>query len=320
MIYIRYVRFTLKIIGFIASILLLLLIINYVRLNTTYILNQDMYNQALDVHGNNNNYVPQGLAYSSEYDVVLQTSYNAKHTVSMLYITDFKSGKLLKSLKLKELNDSDNINHVGGIATYKDTVWITNNYEVNEYDLKSILSTNDDFIKSRKNTKLTIRGDFCAFNDGKLYIGDFFLRPFYMVPDNNPLMYVYNYDEDINYNLPKFIISLPKMVQGLAITDDNKYIFTESFTNLINSKLEVYDDIFKNKKDTYNLNGKEIPYYKFSKDNLINTIKLPPMAEGIFYKEDNLYILFENSSDHYFFAFPKIKNIISLNKKYYSER
>ena len=130
-------------------------------------------------------------------------------------------------------------------------------------------------------------------------------------------MYVYEYKEKIDYDNPQYVVSLPKMVQGLAITEDDKYIFTESFTNLVSSKLEVYDDIFKYQSDTYKVNNKNIPYYKFSKNNLIKVTKIPPMAEGIFYKDNSLYIIFENSSNHYFFAYPKIKSIVSLDKKYY---
>ena len=69
--------------------------------------------------------------------------------------------------------------------------------------------------------------------------------------------------------------------------------------------------LFHNEK--YNLNGVDIPYYKFSKSNLIKNIKLPPMAEGIFYINNELYILFENSSNTYFYAFKKLKKIIKLN-------
>ena len=40
----------------------------------------------------------------------------------------------------------------------------------------------------------------------------------------------------------------------MVITDDNKFIFTESFTYLINSNLSIYDNILKKEKDTYKLN------------------------------------------------------------------
>ena len=60
------------------------------------------------------------------------------------------------------------------------------------------------------------------------------------------------------------------------------------------------------------LNGNDIPYYKFTKNNLDKKIKLPPMAEGMFNIDDNIYILFENSSDTYFYAFPKLRKIIKF--------
>lgn len=294
-------------------VLVSLLIVNYIRLNVTYMVYKSSFKRGFPIYGNTNNYVPQGLVYSSKYDIVLQTSYNAKHKVSMLYVINFKTGKLLKSLKLKEIDSSDNVNHVGGITTDNNTVWITNDYEVNEYSLDEVYSTDKDYIQSLKNTKLPVRGDFCYYNDNSLWIGDFCLSPFYKVPDNTPLVFKYDVD-NIDYNKPNLIISIPKMVQGMIIVDDT-FIFTRSFTNLINSDLSYYENVLNGKSDTYKLKGRRIPYYHFKKDNLIKNVKLPPMAEGLFSYENDLYISFENSSDHYFYAYPKNKNVIIYSNK-----
>jgi hypothetical protein len=85
------------------------------------------------------------------------------------------------------------------------------------------------------------------------------------------------------------------MVQGMAITEENNFVFTRSYTNLVNSKLTIYKDM--------------------TQENhvLLKKINLPPMAEGIFYKDNEIYILFENSADKYFFAYPKIKRIIKIS-------
>lgn len=288
-----------KVFIFIICIIILLLVLNYARINIRYFINKSSYIETLNIYGNKNNYVPQGLAYSKKYNVVMQTSYNSKHTVSMLYVIDFNTGNLLKELKLKEINDSDNVNHVGGITTDDNTVWISNDFEINEYSLDDIINTNNDYIKSNKNTKLLNRGDFCTYNNGILWIGDFYLKPFYPVKDNNPLLLGYEVN-NIDYNNPKYRISLPKMVQGLTFDDNNNFIFTRSFTYLINSDLVMYR---YNSKD------------KFNKSNKINNIKIPPMAEGLFYKDGYLYILFENSSNSYNYAYPKIKKIIKLDIK-----
>lgn len=306
----KYIRKFLKFILFFILFIILILIIDYIRLNIFYLVNKSNYIETIDIQGTKEKYVPQGLTYSDKYNIVLQTSYNSKHNVSMLYVTDFKSGKLLKELKLKEIDDSDNVNHVGGIATDNNKVWITNNYEVNEYNLEEIINTKKDYIKSLKNTKLPNRGDFCTYNDNILWIGDFFLKPFYDIKDDNPLLMGYKLDNSIDYSKPDYIISLPKMVQGMVITKDNKFIFSRSFTNLINSDLLIYDNVLDETADTYKLNNRNVPYYKFDKSNLIKKINLPPMSEELFEKDNELYILFENSSDAYFYAYPKINKII----------
>ena len=299
------------------GIILLILIIDYIRLNAAYLIHKKEYKETIDVQGNKNNYIPQGLAYSSKYNVVLQTSYNSKKKGSKLYITDFKTNKLIKELFLINQNGEKSNLHVGGIATDNEKVWITNDYKIEEYSLEEIMNTNQDKIKNQKEEKIPTRGDFCTYKNNKLWIGDFFLNPFYKVPDNNPLLMRYTVEDEINFQSPEVIISLPKMVQGMVITEKNHFLFTTSFTNLIQSELLVYDNVLKKKKETYNLNGKKIDYYKFTKEDKIKTMKLPPMAEGMFFKNNELYILFENSSNTYFYAYPKMKKIIKLKKEKY---
>lgn len=289
----KYIKKIIKVLLIIITSILLLLLIDYIRLNIFYIINKNNYIEIAQTQGNTNKYAPQGLTYSSKYNVILQTSYK-KNNASMLYIIDFETGTLIKELKLIETDDKENTNHVGGITTNEEKVWITNDYEINEYNLEEIITTNNNYIKSTKNTKIPNRGDFCAYNNNTLWIGDFYLKPFYNVPNNTPLLLGYETSENIDYNNPKYTIILPKMVQGMAITQENNFIFTRSYTNLINSDLIIYDDMTK---ETY---------------KKIKSIKLPPMAEGIFYKDNELYIVFENNSDKYFFAYPKIKKIIKI--------
>lgn len=309
----KYIKIFIKVILGIIGTIILILLLDFIRINIHYQLNKKDYKETIDVQGNKNKYTPQGLTYSDKYNVVIQTSYNSKHEVSKIYVTDFKTNKLIKELKLIDKDDNENIHHVGGITTDNETVFITSDYEIEEYSLDEILNTNNDYIKSISTTKLPIRGDFCTYKDNYLWIGDFYLDPFYPVPDNNPLLLKYNID-NINYNEPELIISLPKMVQGLVITDDNKFIVTRSFTYLINSDLSIYSNVYDN-EDKYLFNNKEVPYYKLDKSNKEKSIKLPPMAEELFEKDNKLYILFESSSDTYSKAYPKINKIIEFKTK-----
>jgi len=289
----KYLKIIIKIPVIILLTVLLILIIDYIRLNIFYIMHKNNYIEVADTQGNKNKYAPQGLTYSEKYNVILQTSYN-KNNVSMLYVIDFETGKLKKELELIEIDDKENHNHVGGIATNDELVWITNDYEINEYNLEEIMTTENRFIKSKKNNKLPNRGDFCAYKNNTLWIGHFYLKPFYDAPNDTPLLYGYDIN-NLDYSKPKYTITLPKMVQGMAITKENNFIFTRSYTNLVNSKLTIYKDM------------------TIENHVLLKELNLPPMAEGIFYKDNELYILFENNSDKYFFAYPKVKKIIKIS-------
>ena len=297
----------------IIGVILLLWITDYLIINIRYFLTKNNYTETITIQGNNNKYAPQGLAYSSKYNVVLQTSYNKKHQASRLYITDMKKNKLLKTLDLKDEKGIDNTTHVGGLTTDNKSVWITSDYKIFEYSLEEIMNTKKSFVQSKVTKNLPIRGDFCLYKNQTLWIGDFYLPFIYEVKDHNPLLLAYSL-ENINYDKPKLIISLPMMVQGMEINKNNEFVFTTSYSCFINSQLLIYKNVLKEKASTYKFKGNNIPYYKLTKEELISKRKLPPMAEEVFYKDNELYILFESSSDVYLPADPKIKRILKINK------
>jgi len=300
---------------FILGLILFLFLLNYARIIIFYMYHKGEYQDAFPIYGNQNHYVPQGLTYSEKYNIVLQTSYQSDHDVSMLYVIDFEKKELIKSIMLRDMNGLDNTHHVGGITTDNQTVWISNDYQIEEYSLEEILNTEDNFVQAKKIMKLPIRGDFCTYHDGYLWIGDFYLKPFYDVPDGNPLLLGYLVEENVEYSSPELAISLPKMVQGLTFDQEHHFVVTESFTYLINSNFSIYEDVTKSRsQDTITVSGKTIPYYDLKK-HFIKNIKMPPMAEALFYLNGEYYILFESSTDHYSMAYPKIQNVIRYKEK-----
>ena len=181
------------IVFFVILFILTLFIGNFVRL---LILEQrdDIKLKMSDVRvaGNRDHYIPQGLTYSKKYKVMIQTSYNKDKKISKIYISNFTTGRLEKELKLVNSDDTENISHVGGITTDENKVWITSDFTVWEYSLDEIMTTTNDYVKSIREDELPIRGDFCTYTENKLWIGDFFLNPFYKVPDNMPLLLQYS--------------------------------------------------------------------------------------------------------------------------------
>ena len=268
-------------------IFIILFVINYARINIYYFINKDNYTEYSKIEGNIDNYAPQGLAYSEKYNVILQTSYNKNKKASMLYITDFKTKKLIKKLQLKKSNNEINNNHVGGIATDNNTLWITSDYEVNEYSLEEVMNTNNNYIKSISDKKIPNRGDFCTYKDNTLWIGSFHIKIFY---PEDPILHGFKVNNDnIDYDNPDYEYDIPWLVQGMAITDDNKFVYSQSFTPFHLSTISIYD-----------------------REKLVKEIKVPPMSEGIFYKDNEIYICFESNATRYFYADPKIKKILKI--------
>lgn len=311
----KYLKNVLKGIGLFIGAIILILLVDYIRLNVHYSINKKNYSEEFDVQGIKNKYTPQGLTYSEKYNVAIQTSYNKKGKVSMLYVTNLSNNKLIKSLKLLNSDGTLDTKHVGGITTDEDKVWITNDYTVDILDLDELITTKEDSIKIKETYELPNRGDFTLYDKGILWIGDFFLKHIYDCPDDNPLLFGYVLKDNISYDDPDYVISLPIMVQGMERDSEGKFIFTDSYTNLVHSKLTIYSNVLEGDASTYTINGKEIPYYKLDKSNLIKTYKLPPMAEGLFLKDKELYIVFESASDTYWEALPRLPKVLKFNIK-----
>lgn len=289
----------------------------YFYIDVLYIKQMREYQlEKVSVQGNHNQYVPQGLAYDSLHDVVLQTSYHKKNDVSTLYVSDFKTGKLLNTLSLYNSSNHEINGHVGGIATNSSKVWITSDSMIWEFSLEDILY-HKERVNSISEEELPIRGDFCTYYDGELWIGDFYQPIFWKVKDNNPLVLTYTVSDDIDYDKPNKISSLPGTVQGMVLTDESIY-FTYSYTFLNPSKLSIYSNFYKDgyTDEVIDFNGSKIPYYHFDSKHLSHSVYLPPMAEGFFEKDNRLYFLFESSSDAYPIAHPRVKQLISHSTQY----
>jgi len=301
----------LKIILYIVLFFILVFIIDYGTINIDYLINKKDYEKSFLVQGINDKLVPQGLTYSSKYNVVLQSSYSDDGKNSILFVINYDNGELIKSLKLMNETGYFIDSHSGGLTTDNDKVYITSNYRLEEYSLEDIMKTNDNYIKAISSSELNNRGDFCLYHDNYLWIGEFHFRYYDSIPGGKPLLFGYDMTNFNNYDIPNYVIALPNMVQGMDILPDGSFVFSRSFSYLIFSHINIYKNVIEEDTDnSYQVKGTKVPYYEFNKNNKIKEIKIPPMAEGMFYKDNYLYIMFESGSSKYWKAIPKIRNII----------
>ena len=282
-------------------LIILIFLLNYIKILILYKLNKDITSSYI-INGMDDDYVPQGLAIYEDSKIILQTSYNAKGKVSKLYLTDMNTNSLVKELDLYLPTNKPNTGHVSGLALSQDKIWISNNYLLEEYNLNEILTTTDSKIVAKKEYTLKNRGDFCFYKNGILWIGDFYLYPIYRVPNNKPLLLGYDVRKDIDFDNPTYKIEIPALVQGMTMDDNNNFIFSRSYSNFLNSRIAIYENHTNSSKE-----------YKLSKDSLIKKFTVPPMSEGLVFNNNKLYILFESGSSKYVHAFPKVKNLLSID-------
>ena len=309
----KFLKIVFKLLCFILGIVLFALLVDFGWIFMRYTAFKKDFQDSFPIYGNTKGFVPQGLTYSDGYNIVLQTSHNKDTKTNMLYVIDFSTGSLIKALTLKNMNGENIPEHIGGVATDNQRVWVTGDYQVYEYSLDEIVGTTNRDIACYQSGQVGTRGDFCYYGNGFLWIGDFYFPYFYEVPDKNPLLWAFNTSE-LNYQKPQYILSIPDKVQGMSLVD-GKFYFSRSYTYLMNSKFSCYKDVLSKPYEVFKVNGFDVPYYRISEDDLIEEVVLPPMAEGFFYYDNSFFISFESNADRYRLAFPKIKNIIRYENR-----
>ena len=296
-----------KIIIKIFAICIILVILNYLWINSFYLVTKKHYKIWTKIPDIENGYVPQGFCYLEKHNLILQTSYSKK-SPSKIYIIDFTNGNVIKDLTLKDVDNNDLYIHAGGVASDEDKIWICGDNSLYVFDFSDVLTTNDNHILSTKKIDFPIHTDFCYYYNNKniLWVGEF-KKPF----DKKITPYILGYSLENSENIedtenPNYKIEIPSMVQGFCIDDNNNFIFSRSYSGFILSSLDIYE----NMQDLSSEPGTNYSYKNFKK---ISHTKILPMSEGIFFKDNKFYVLFESGAKRYLYAFPKIKNYLIFN-------
>jgi hypothetical protein len=291
-----------------------------------------MMDKEYSIPGLNHNFVPQGIAYSKEHNVFLNGGYNSKSSETEIYVTNQNNN--YKKIGLK-LNDKVFKGHAGGIAVYKDSVYISNSSRLYVVSLSNILNANNnDYVSIDKYYYVPVNASFVFANDTTLYVGEFFDDAHGYTTDethhitlsdgkvNKALVVSYDL-ENLSSNknespiAPKKAFSICDKVQGFCQTESGKFALSTSY-GLSESHLYIYDkaDNFK----TYAIKqtkGKIVMEYTisvgfFDENNLYKDIVGPAMNEDLEYANGKIYVTNESGSNKYIFGkFTKAKMVYS---------
>ena len=275
-------------------------------------------------------YVPQGMHYEkidekTAYYVL--SGYMSNDKPSPLYLLD-AFGNLETSVTLMVENDGegdeyvDYYGHCGGVAVYKDWVYVTGKNKLLVYDFKELCNAESGAklkplgsISLKKSDTDYVKTSFVTVYENKLITGEFYRENGNNTLEshavktkagevNHALAVEYSLNQSSykkNFGLassPSKVYSLPDKVQGIALTDDEMYLSTSyhlAFSNIL--QYERNDIVRGDNKVT--VFGEEFNVCELNSQNVTKTYKIAPMSEEIAIVNSKLVVHCESACNKY---------------------
>lgn len=270
----------------------------------------------MKIPGLNDGFVQQGLAACG--DGFLCSGY-VSGGASRVYYFDAKERY---STELVCSDGSVYDGHAGGIAINGDYVYIANKRSLDVFNLS-------DFKNKAKSAvqigsfPLPVNAAYCTINNGYLFVGSFYrendekydTQDFEKMTtptgeENYSLILSYRLDssQKTTYGIkriPNSAYSARALLQGVCFTTDKMVLSTSWGLSASHLYFYEYAKAEKHsmtiKDEALELNEK-INLYYLDSSVLYNTVKAPPMAEEIVYKDGKIYVMSEAASNKYVFG------------------
>ncbi len=267
--------------------------------------------------------IPQGLTYSSKYNKFLIVAYHKGKASSVIFIIDPIKKDLEKTLLLQQYDSKSFNTHIGGITTDDETIWLSDNYMIYTLSLSELLKADDmSNIRLSKPVSSLSKGDYITYHDGFLWIGEYDYKFKYETlsehyyKDNKSLIAVFDLKKGYqDYLHPEFLLSVPDRIQGLNFDEEDNIVLSRSFWSFQSSDLSIYKNILDDPSENIEINGDEYQLWYLDNSHLIKNIVIPPMSEGIYYLDNEIYIIFESAASFYrIYTRDKVDSIVKLKK------
>lgn len=286
---------------------------------------EDFYNTSeagFIIPGLKEGFVPQGIFYDEEHDIFLLSGYYKEKSQPSRVILVDGDGNFIKSVGC-EGKKNKATGHFGGVAVFKDNVYIATTSVTHVLSLSDILEAEDDsYVKIKAELYTDTTCSYVNVCDGVLYIGEYtdinftdikeatniykdkngemyFSRVNAFVLDENAPWGIKEDKIDEENNLvPDFAFTSPFKVQGMARLNDGKIVYTASSTAITNSRVYLYEDVTKDEPDEIiTVGGEDIPLYYCQKADRIAQYRAPTFIEEItVYPDGTVYTLTESAA------------------------
>lgn len=275
------------------------------------------------IPGINDNYIPQGLAYSKDYKVFLNAGYMKDNSASRVYITN-EDDSTSKYVSLKYEGELFK-KHNGGIAVHGEYAYISTAKKLYKLSMKELTNANNgDYINIISDQDVHTNSSFCFASETMMYVGEYYDGKDYITDDshkftsgeqtNHALILAYPFLGDTVLPLPTYGYSILNNAQGMCITSTGKIVISTS-SGINPSKLISYETNLETTISTLSITDLALPIsISFLGTNeLVNEITCPAMNEELEYKDGYIYINNESACNKYIFGkFTKAKYIYRI--------
>ncbi len=280
-------------------------------------------------------FVPQGLDYIEDRRVFLACGHmNDEDEASRIYVID-DDGEEYYYTELRNTDMGTVYNdHSGGIAHYRDYVYIAGTDGIDVFSLNDVLDKNISYapkLDTIKTSQYGIDPAYCFVYGDELFVGNFRkddndapANHYHQESGNKAVMIAFTLGEiyrESNYCVasdPCAVYSMPSYVQGVCLAaydaiENGKSVEKTSFVlstswGLNTSKLYVHDlekvveNTSKNSMSQSMIGVEDLPVYVLTAGTLVDTVEAPPMSEEIIYLDGKLWIMNESASNKYIFG------------------
>lgn len=287
--------------------------------------NKEFYNIAnkeYPIPGLDSSFSSQGICETPDHKYILVSGYMYDKSPSRIYLINRKSKKIEKYFTLK-LNNKDFNEHAGGIETDGKNVWIVASGKLYNFSYNK-LNSNNNYIEIDGVLDTFNGADFLTIDGNYLWVGEFYLKNTYEtdkshhIGNNKAICFRFRINSNNKYGVdpkPNMALSIPKKVQGMAITND-KIILSTSYA-LTKSHIYFYKNITNGTSEHFDDKRGRMPLYILKDSDLVKDLKIPAMSEEIDIIDNRLFIMNESSTKKYkLFTREKIKDIFSIEIKY----
>lgn len=271
-------------------------------------------------------FIPQGIFYEEENDIFLISGYYKDKVQPSRVIVVDGEGNFVKSVGCLTLKGNKATGHFGGIAAFKDNVYVATTSVTHVLSLPEILSAEDDsYVHIQKELYTDTTCSYVNVCDGVLYIGEFtditiddvkgatniytsklgekfFSRCNAFILDENGVCGIKadRIDEEGNLT-PDFAVTTPFKIQGMTRLNDGSFVFTASSTAITNSRVYKYRDVTKGEPDEIiEVNGVDVPLYYCDMFDKTGSYRVPTYLEEVtLYKDGSVYIITESAASAY---------------------